>query len=120
MVPWDPLGVPRVPILGPTRGIFSKLNGPCPLGSVDQSHTSFSTGEFRAAQRTLGSDVICSLKPALDGKTRFFNASVSSALQGDSSGNSNLLATGEMTDKDSALVPCYSPIDVNTLSSQKD
>ena len=62
---------------------------------------------------------ICSLKPALDGKTRFFNASVSSALQGDSSGNSNLLATGEMTDKDSALVPYYSPIDVNTLSSQK-
>ena len=56
----------------------------------------------------------------LDGKTRFFNASVSSALQGDSSGNSNLLATGEMTDKDSALVPYYSPIDVNTLSSQKD
>ena len=49
----DPLGVPRVPILGPARGIFSKLNGPCPLGSVGHSHTSFSAGEFRAAQRTL-------------------------------------------------------------------
>ena len=40
--------------------------------------------------------------------------------QGDSSGNFNLLATGEMTDKDSALVPYYSPNDVNTLSCQKD
>ena len=50
--------MPKVLILGPARGIFSKLNGPCPLGSVDQSHTSFSTGEFRAAQRTLGSDVL--------------------------------------------------------------
>ena len=46
LVPWDPLRVPRVPILGPARGIFSKLNGPCPLGSVGRSHTSFSTGEF--------------------------------------------------------------------------
>ena len=53
-----PLRVPRVPILGPTRGIFSKLNGPCPPGSVGQSHTSFSTGEFRTAQKTLGSDVL--------------------------------------------------------------
>ena len=50
-------GVPRVPISGPNRGIFSKLNGPGPLGSRGHSHTSFSTGEFRAAQRTLGSDV---------------------------------------------------------------
>ena len=58
LVPWDPLGVPRVPILGPARGIFSKLNGPGPLGSVGHSHTSFRTGEFRVAQRTLGSDVI--------------------------------------------------------------
>ena len=53
-----PLGVPWGPILGPARGIFSKLNGPCPLGSVGQSHTSSCTGEFRAAQRTLGSDVM--------------------------------------------------------------
>ena len=57
LVPWDPLGVPRVPILGPARGMFSKLNGPGPLGSAGHSHTSFRTGEFRAAQRTLGSDV---------------------------------------------------------------
>ena len=57
LVPWDPLGVPRVPILGPAREMFSKLDGPGPLGSGDHSHTSFSTGEFRAAQRTLGSDV---------------------------------------------------------------
>ena len=56
LVPWDPLGVPRVPILGPARGIFSKLNGPRLLGSVGHSHTSFITGEFQAAQRTLGSD----------------------------------------------------------------
>ena len=58
LVPRDPLGIPKVPILGPARGIFSKLNGPCPLGSVGHSHTSFSAGEFRAAQRTLGSDVV--------------------------------------------------------------
>ena len=57
LVPLDPLGVPRVPISGPNRGIFSKLNGPGPLGSGGHSHTSFSTGEFRAAQRTLSSDV---------------------------------------------------------------
>ena len=56
-VPWDPLRVPRAPILGPACGIFSKLNGPGPLGSVGHSHTSFSTGEFRADQRTLGSYV---------------------------------------------------------------
>ena len=58
LVPWDPLRVPRVPILGPARGFFSKLNGPGPLGSGGHSHTSFSTGEFRTAQRTLGSDVL--------------------------------------------------------------
>ena len=57
LVPWDPLRVPRVPILGPAREIFSKLNGPCPLRSGGHSHTSFSIGEFWAAQRTLGSDV---------------------------------------------------------------
>ena len=57
LVPRDPLRVPRVLILGPARGIFLKLNVPGPLGSVGHSHTSFSTGEFQAAQRTLGSDV---------------------------------------------------------------
>ena len=46
MVLWDPLGVPRVPISGPHRGIFSKLDGPGPLGSGGYSHTSFSTGRF--------------------------------------------------------------------------
>ena len=53
-----PLRVPGVPILGPARGIFSNLNGPGPLRSGGHSHTSFSTGEFWAAQRTLGSYVI--------------------------------------------------------------
>ena len=46
-----------VPILGPNHGILSKLNGPGPLGSGGYSHTSFSTGEFWATQRTLSSDV---------------------------------------------------------------
>ena len=63
-----PLRVPRVPILGPTRGIFSKLIGPGPLRSGGHSPTSFSTGEFLAAQRTLGSDVTCySIKSLLKG-----------------------------------------------------
>ena len=53
-----PPGVPRVPILGPNRGIFSKLNGPGPLGSGGDSHTSFSNGRFRVAQRTLQYDVV--------------------------------------------------------------
>ena len=44
--PMGPPGVPRVPILGPYRGIFSKLDGPGPLGSGNHSHTSFSTGRF--------------------------------------------------------------------------
>ena len=57
LVPWDPPGVPRVPISGPNRGIFSKLNGPGPLGSRGHSHTSFSNGRFRVAQRTLQYDV---------------------------------------------------------------
>ena len=46
IVLWDPLGVPRVPISGPHGGIFSKIDGPGPLGSGGHSHTSFSTGEF--------------------------------------------------------------------------
>ena len=57
LVPWDPPGVPRVPISGPNRGIFSKLNGPGPLGSGGHSHTSFSNGRFQVAQRTLQYDV---------------------------------------------------------------
>ena len=43
---WDSLRVPWVPISGPHRGIFSKLDGPGPLGSGGHSHTSFSTGRF--------------------------------------------------------------------------
>ena len=46
MVPWGPPEVPRVPISGPHHAIFSKLDGPGPLGSGGYSHTSFSTGEF--------------------------------------------------------------------------
>ena len=57
LVPWDPLRVPRVPILGPARGFFSKLNGPGPLGSGGHSHTSYSNGRFWVAQRTLQYDV---------------------------------------------------------------
>ena len=39
-------GVPRVPILGPHHGIFSKLNWPGPLSFGSHSQTSFSTGRF--------------------------------------------------------------------------
>ena len=46
LAPWDPLRVPRVSILGPARGIFSKLIAPGSLRSVGHSHASFSTGEF--------------------------------------------------------------------------
>ena len=57
LVPWDPPGVPGVPISGPNRGIFSKLNWPGPLGPGGHSHTSFSNGRFQVAQRTLQYDV---------------------------------------------------------------
>ena len=33
LVPWDPLGYFWGPILGPNCGMFSKLDGPGPLGS---------------------------------------------------------------------------------------
>ena len=52
-----PPGVPRVPISGPNRGIFSKLIGLGPVGSGGHSHTSFSNGRFWVAQRTLQYDV---------------------------------------------------------------
>ena len=52
-----PPGVPRVPILGPNRGMFSKLNWPGPLGSGGHSHAIFSNGRFRGAQRSFGGDV---------------------------------------------------------------
>ena len=54
--------MPRVPILGPIHGIPSKLNGPGPLGSGGHSHTSFSNGRFRVAQRTLQYDVPTAVK----------------------------------------------------------
>ena len=57
LVPWDPPGVPRVPIFGPNRGMFSKLNWPGPLGSGGHSHAIFSNGRFRGAQRSFGGDV---------------------------------------------------------------
>ena len=56
-----PPGVPGVPISGPNRGIFSKLNGPGPLGYGGHSHTSFSNCRFRVAQRTLQYDVVLNL-----------------------------------------------------------
>ena len=43
------MGLPGVlwgPILGPNRGMFSKLNGPGPLGSKGYPHTSFNSGKF--------------------------------------------------------------------------
>ena len=57
MVPWDPPGVPRVPILGPNRGMFSKLNRPGPLGSGGHSYTSFRIGRFYAQWNSFGGDV---------------------------------------------------------------
>ena len=57
MVPSDPPGVLRVPILGPNRGMFSKLNGPSPLGSGGHSYTSFSIGRFYAQWNSFRGDV---------------------------------------------------------------
>ena len=52
-----PPGVPRVPISGPNRGIFSKLIGPGPLGSGGHSYTSFSNGRFRDTYTSFHIDV---------------------------------------------------------------
>ena len=65
MVPSDPPGVLRVPILGPNRGMFSKLNGPSPLGSGGHSYTSFSIGRFYAQWNSFGGDVAGILECAL-------------------------------------------------------
>ena len=54
-----PPGVPRVPISGPNRGMFSKLNEPSPLGPGGHSHTIFGNGRFQGAQRSFGCDVPC-------------------------------------------------------------
>ena len=58
MVPWDPPEVPRVPILGPNRGMFSKLNGPGHLGSKGYPHTSFSSGKFSHTYKSFRIGVI--------------------------------------------------------------
>ena len=55
--PMGPPEAPRVPISGPNRGIFSKLDGPGPLGSEGHSHTSFSNGRFRALETNFHIDV---------------------------------------------------------------
>ena len=55
--PMEPPGVPRVPILVPNRGMFSKLNEPSPLGPGGHSHTIFGNGRFQGAQRCFGCDV---------------------------------------------------------------
>ena len=57
LVPRDPPGVPGVPISGPNRGMFLKLNEPGPLGPGGDSHTIFGNGRFRGAQRSFGCDV---------------------------------------------------------------
>ena len=56
-----PPGVLRVPISGPNRGMFSKLNGPSPLGSEGHSYTTFSIGRFHAQWNSLGGDVVVCL-----------------------------------------------------------
>ena len=50
-------GVPRVPISGPNRGMFSKLNDPGPLGPGGLSYTIFGNGRFQGSQRSFGCDV---------------------------------------------------------------
>ena len=59
--PMGPPGVLRVPISGPKRGMFSKLNEPSPLGPGGHSHTIFGNGRFQGAQRSFGCDVSCFL-----------------------------------------------------------
>ena len=58
MVPWDPPGVPRVPISGPVHGMFSKCNVLGPIGSTGYSHTTFSNGRFHERQSSFHIDVI--------------------------------------------------------------
>ena len=41
-----PPGVLLGPILSPNRGMFSKLDGPGPLGSKGYPHTIFNSGKF--------------------------------------------------------------------------
>ena len=50
MTKFGPMGPPHGVLwgsnLGPNRGMFSKLNGPGPLGSEGYPHTSFNFGKF--------------------------------------------------------------------------
>ena len=55
--PMGPPGVPRVPILGPVHGMFSKLNLLGPIGSRGHSHTIFSNGRFQKRQSSFHIDV---------------------------------------------------------------
>ena len=55
--PTNPPGVLWVPISGPAHGMFSKLNGPSPLGSRGHSHTSFRNGRFDERQSSFHIDV---------------------------------------------------------------
>ena len=57
LVPWDPPGVPRVPISGPVHGMFSKFNVLGPIGSRGHSHTTFSNGRFHERQSSFHIDV---------------------------------------------------------------
>ena len=57
-----PPGVLQVPILGPNRGMFSKLNGPSHLESGGHSYTSFSIGRFHAQWNSFCIDEKCLLR----------------------------------------------------------
>ena len=63
MVPWDPPGVPRVPIFGPNREMFSKLHWPGPLGSGGPSHAFSAMADFGALRGASG--VMCFRNAAL-------------------------------------------------------
>ena len=67
----DPPGVPRVPILGPNCGMFSKLNKPGPLGPGGHSYTFFCNGRFQGAQRSFGCDVNIRSKMDVSSATSF-------------------------------------------------
>ena len=46
LAPGDPPEEPRVPISGPNRGMFSKINEPSPLGPRGNSHAILGNGRF--------------------------------------------------------------------------
>ena len=53
MVPWDPPGVPRVPILGKNHRMFSKLKLPLEVTPIPFS----AMADFRALRGASGGDV---------------------------------------------------------------